>query len=126
MLRTPAPFPEVGSYALVDHRGTRTLARIQARSGDAVLVSLPLVAGAGGTRTIPADQLIDGTPLSDEEAAEKSALDKVVFGGTAPRHGTKKRRQWDRYRELVQRDIYAPLLADAIHLAENEAARRAA
>ncbi|MES2137992.1 MAG: hypothetical protein V4502_13165, partial [Pseudomonadota bacterium] len=71
MLNTPAPFPYVGSYGLLetdDRESPRTeLIRIVFRREGFTTVSFPLREGASGNREVPEDALIDGTPLTREE-----------------------------------------------------------
>ncbi|QAY77899.1 hypothetical protein [Sphingosinicella sp. BN140058] len=126
MLRTPAPFPQVGSYALTIHQDEITLARIQGRNGEDATISLPLFSGASGNRTVPLGELIDATPLSDDEASEWSALNQFDFGTSPPRAGTAKRVHWDRYRALTERDIQSPVLERLLDLAAGQTERRAA
>ena len=75
MLQTSAPFPQVGSYGLIDHDGARLLARILGRNPDGtVVISLPERSGAGGNQTRPLGDLFDGTPLTGDEHKELAAL----------------------------------------------------
>jgi hypothetical protein len=112
MLRTPTPFPQVGSYALIELDGRHHLARIQARTCDAdTMISLPLLpAVASGTRKASLDDLIDGTPLSERERRELEALTIDLAGGNL----TGRRRKAAEEREDALRDrlIHAPILAE--------------
>ena len=88
MLSSPTPFPQVGSYALLDLDGTKQLARIQSAGPDwgpedIAFVSLPLVVGSSGNRRVGLGDLIDGTPLTPAEAEE---LDGLCMRGLAAAH----------------------------------------
>jgi hypothetical protein len=109
MLRTPAPFPQVGSYALIEIDGRLHLARIQKRTCDAeVMISLPLLRDvASGNRKVSPDALIDGTPLSEFEQRELGRLEiEAAAGG---RGAPAKRERAD---ALSDRMTHAPILAD--------------
>lgn len=111
MLRTPAPFPQVGSYALIQIDGRNHLARLQARTaGGDVLISLPLLADvASGNRTVSIDALIDGTPLTDFEQRELDRLTTEV--AAAKRPGAEKQARAETLRNRI---IYAPILAEML------------
>lgn len=80
MLRTPAPFPEVGSYGLREEGGYTHLIRIvEPERGGEVLVAFPLVAGAAGNKRLPIGALIDATALTPAEAAELRRLEKKIL-----------------------------------------------
>jgi hypothetical protein len=92
MLNQPTPFPYVGSHALAEHEGKTQLVRILAwRPGtieDHALVSFPEMDGASGNMVVPRSALIDGTPLTAEEAREFHDLDRELFGkSTGPAVG---------------------------------------
>jgi hypothetical protein len=111
MLNTPAPFPQVGSYALVVHEGKTRLARIIQRDpgGDRIGISLPQRYGAAGVLTVAFEELIDGTPLSDAERAELTALERDLAGRARP-----KKAAAARHDELRHRDIHAGRLAELL------------
>lgn len=134
MLTSPAPYPYVGSYCLLEHEGRTQLARIVFRRsartvgedgranevGEAV-VSLPLrdyerrsggmgepASGASGNLTIDPGQLIDGTPLTIEEEREFHDLDRYLAGRSlrTPRQKAMKARR----DALHRRAIWAPFM----------------
>jgi hypothetical protein len=88
MLTSEAIYPYPGSYALhvdLDQPPPQPaeLVRIQWRRVDAqgrgfVAVSFPQREGASGNKVVPADQLIDGTPLTTEEQREFHDLDRAA------------------------------------------------
>jgi hypothetical protein len=88
MLRIPAPFPEVGSYALlidtnlpaVQQRAE--LVRVMRRDpahGQAA-VAFPLRVGAFGNRVVGESELIDATPLTKDEERELADLQRHLAG----------------------------------------------
>jgi hypothetical protein len=85
MLKTPTPYPQVGSYGLVDHEGELRLARIIARDGERATIALPTRFGAGGNLTLDLAQVQDGTSLSDQEQAEYAELERRLAGAARPR-----------------------------------------
>lgn len=126
MLNGATEFPQAGSYGLLlsprppgsatagwgpETGGTITgpqLVRIIRRFPDrSVLVSLPLVDGASGTRTVEDDHLIDATPLTNGESREMTELSREL---TKQRVRDRKGKQ-ARYDALRLRAVYAPLLA---------------
>jgi len=135
MLSSPTPFPQVGSYALLpvdpvsglavgaDHKAATThLARIIALApvgGLAVgadrqaTVSLPLVPGSSGTRSVALGELIDPTPLTAEERRELDELCTrclaAASGGLDPMRNLSKR-QRARFDELSSRAARAATL----------------
>lgn len=85
MLKVPAPFPQVGSYALfVDdtlpiEQQRAELVRIQYRDGGTIVepwvkISWPLRTGASGYRVVAEAALVDGTALSKDEQRELTDL----------------------------------------------------
>jgi hypothetical protein len=80
MLSTPAPFPHVGSFALLidtDHpveRQRAELVRIIGREGRPVFngarIAFPNRIGATGNKLVPFADLIDATPLTKAEERE--------------------------------------------------------
>lgn len=125
MLKTPAPYPYVGSYALLetdDRESPRTelvrivfrrFAHVVGEDGHAVaqalaVVAFPLRDGASGNREVPEDQLIDGTPLTSAEKRILADLDREL----ARRKVRNQRQQYlaGRRDRLKQRAVYAPLL----------------
>lgn len=119
MLRTPAPFPQVGSFVLFDHEGRRQLARLVAkdlRTGE-ITISLPERTGAGGNVTTNLESLIDGTPLTDAELAERAALESQVrpfLRGEKRARTEKQRTALKRFVSLAERAIHSTVLAEKI------------
>lgn len=86
MLKTPTPFPHVGSFALLidktlpAEQQRAELVRIMRRDPGCfdgspsklrnVAVAFPLRVGASGNRLVFAEDLIDGTPLTRAESRE--------------------------------------------------------
>lgn len=123
MLKTPAPFPHVGSYALLvdttlpDSQQRAELVRIMRRGwyGDGpvgpspcrnVAVAFPLRTSASGNRLVYAEDLIDGTALSKAEERELADLQRDLRQQVRPR-----RDKIDRAEALRKRLIYSQLLA---------------
>src|SRR5690349_17226481 len=110
MLRAETAFPQQGSYALLPEGSDTHLVRINHRPNPAeAIVTFPLPPGATGTRRGNLADLVDGTPLTEAEAAE---LDRL----TAKRNGVLGRgqrpRRDQRYDELAARAGNASLLAE--------------
>lgn len=86
MLSAPTPFPEVGSYGLyhdpAQAPGERRteLVRILERGSTVALVAFPLRDGAGGNRRVALADIIDGTPLDDDERRELADLQRHLHG----------------------------------------------
>jgi len=86
MLRVPTPFPQVGSYALIQDEGELMLCRIVDRDSDTgqVLIAFPERFGASGNKRVMVDRLIDGTPLTDAERREWRAAEQAIAGKSRP------------------------------------------
>jgi hypothetical protein len=108
MLSPATPYPHVGSYCLVDHEGQTQLARIQFRRVGEVVVSLPLVDGAGGTLRVADTDLADGTPLTADELREFHDLDRHLADRSL--RTPKQKRQKARRDALKSRLICSRLL----------------
>ena len=127
MLNIPAPYPHVGSYALlidtnlpVEQRRAE-LVRLTGRSvavssvngtitgrEELVTVTFPLRTGATGVRTLGLAELIDGTPLNRAEEQELLALETELVGRELL---TERLRHADkRLEELRSRRLYAATL----------------
>ena len=110
MLKIPAPFPQVGSFALLIDMNQPApqraeLVRILERTypqGSGATVSFPLRTGASGYNTVPLAGLIDGTPLTSEESAELDALRSHLSQQTRP-----NRKKIERAEALRRRQIYS-------------------
>lgn len=115
MLSSPAPFPYVGSYCLIEHEGETQLARIVFRREGEAVVSLPLRPDAGGNLAVDPARLVDGTPLTTEEAREYHDLDRALRGASgrtkkqkamiARRDALKSRMIWSRFLERKLRGL---------------------
>lgn len=100
MLAIPTPFPNQGSYALIDIDGETRAARIISRHDDgAATIALLDRAGASGNRTVAFDALLDPTELTEAERAEMARL--------SPATGRKAQA---RYKALRLRDIHFTVL----------------
>jgi hypothetical protein len=110
MIRTPAPFPQPGSYALMADLGETHIVRILGRNPEArlAIISFPARRGASGNRTVPLAELVDGTPLTAEERATMRRLfdeaNALADGGRAQKDRLEKARA------LRQREINAEQL----------------
>ncbi len=90
MLRTPAPFPEVGSFALFVDTGlpaaqqraelVRILRHDNINDRHFCAVAFPLRLGATGNRNVPIGELIDATPLTVPEQRELTDLQRDLRG----------------------------------------------
>lgn len=106
MLKTPAPFPFVGSWALLDESRATMAVRIIERDGPDAVISIGGEFGASGNRRLPIAALRNADALSAEEKAELAALERRLTG--------KKRRAsaiGRRAEELKGREISAKTLA---------------
>lgn len=113
MLNTPAPFPEVGSWALCERLGVLEAVRIVDRADSVGLVgiSFPTVPSSSGAfRTLP-ERLVDATPLTPEEGAEFDALAAYLQGLEQPERSTKA----PRFEALRLRIRHARQLVDRLH-----------
>lgn len=111
MLAQPTPFPQVGSYGLHRVQGGTRLARIQQRDcvggEDYALISYPSRTGASGNLTVPLADLIDATPLTDDENRELRALSGELPSRRAARNAAKLRLE-----QLANRRIFARVLQE--------------
>lgn len=140
MLTPDAPFPYPGSYALYEdpdrpYPQPTELVRImwcapsRAVGPDGgsfeqviVAVSFPLRAGAGGNKAVPADKLIDATPLTAAEQREFHDLDRALFGRslrTKRQKALKARRD-----QLHRRALWAPFMAKRLRALREQQARQ--
>lgn len=130
MLATPAPYPHVGSYALLidltnDHRAE--LVRVQARWNQhrggafAVTVAFPNRIGAGGTRNVEETDLIDATPLTRLEERDLTDGLRELRGRDklSPRLRTIKTRT----DALRHRQIYSVIMASELAVLREREAR---
>lgn len=136
MLTPPTPFPHIGSYALLIDRDrpppqgaelVRILGYRFKGNETFVLAAFPLRTGAGGNKEVPQGELIDFTPLSDDETAELARLAREMAGRKVGPRSTSGKAKQARLEALRSRTIWsnyaAPLLARAHEI---EAKRRAA
>ena len=90
MLRTPAPFPHVGSFGLFTDpslpiaRQRAELVRILRMAGTMVFIAFPLRAGASGNTLVPLAEVIDATPLVRAEERELADLERDLRGRARP------------------------------------------
>lgn len=113
MLKVPAPFPQVGSYALlVDcnlpvEQQRAELVRI-VRRGAGVTVAFPLRVGASGNRIVEEVELIDATPL---DKAEQRVMHDIASALAGRDKLSKKQREMKaRGEALRQRHIMAGVM----------------
>jgi len=111
MLKTSAPYPHVGSYALLEDEGRTHLVRIIGKDpGGDVTLSFPgRYKIASGNKTVPFADLIDGTPLTAAEEAEFRQLESTI--PAVPSRSAKVKAQQQRYADLRERSIHASTLA---------------
>lgn len=90
MLRTPAPFPHVGSFGLFTDTSLPVaqqraeLARILERGVNSALIALPLRLGAAGNQRVALADVIDATPLTKLEERELTDLERALRGRARP------------------------------------------
>jgi hypothetical protein len=115
MLKTAAPFPHTGSFALyVDTnlppaQQRAELVRLQyACFGSQVTVTFPLRQGAAGTKKVALAELIDGTPLDRDERREHADLERHLKGRS--RLTPRLRDMLLRAEKLRQRAIFSMVL----------------
>lgn len=136
MLAPDATYPYPGSYALLNDLDLPApqpteLVRIMWRRVDAtgrgfVAVSFPMRDGASGNKVVPAETLIDGTPLTTEEQREYHDLDRAL-GDRDPRNFSKRQRVRAARRDaLKQRMIWVPFLAERLRDMRQRAEQRKA
>ena len=111
MLNVPAPFPQVGSFALyVDpdlpiEAQRAELVRIMRRDGQpqfpGAAVAFPLRTGATGNRLVSERQLIDPTPLTTAEERELTDLQNQLRGRARPNKAKVERAEALRTRQLM-------------------------
>lgn len=112
MLSSPTPFPYVGSYALFEHDGAHTLARIVMRREGELVIGLPTVDGASGNLRVTPDRLIDATPLTAAETREFHDLDRQLAGRSPDslRRSTRLKAMIGRRDALKRRLMHAPVM----------------
>jgi hypothetical protein len=129
MLNVETPFPYVGSHALFNDLDLPApqeteLARIMWRREGFAMIALPLRDGASGNKIVPADQLIDATPLSPAEVREFHDLDRSLVGRSLK---TPKQKRLKARRDfLKQRMIFAPIMERLLRAARARTERKAA
>jgi len=86
MLSPATLFPQIGSYGLYEDpelepaERRAELVRILERRVSVVLVAYPLRDGATGNQRVPLADIIDATPLSQEESREMTDLGRSLVG----------------------------------------------
>lgn len=141
MLNVETPFPYVGSHALFNDPDMpkpqpTELVRILWRREGFAMISFPLRDGASGNKVVPADELIDASPLSGEETREFHDLDRdliargiVAVAGTSgrPKRLTPRQKALKARRDaLKQRMIFAPLMERLLRAARARTSQAAA
>lgn len=129
MLRTPTPFPNVGSWGLhIDEdlpvAGQRAeLVRIMALGGTMARLSFPLRLGASGNKVVPLDDVKDCTPLSKDEERELADLERALRGtsGRTPKQRADLKRVNALKERLLFSQVAAPQIERADRLARNVA-----
>ncbi|MGZ8286647.1 MAG: hypothetical protein ACXW27_08685 [Allosphingosinicella sp.] len=110
MLNTPSPFPQVGSWALLETLGELQAARVVEAPADGMAkVSLPARPSASGSVGIEMDRLQDATPLTAAEHDEHAVLvAEIELTKTPPKASL------DRANELAERHHRARTLAEIL------------
>lgn len=88
MLRTPAPFPNVGSWALLAENGQTLAVRITAIDPGVpgrVVVSIAGAYTASGTRRLALLSLLNADELTPQERDELAELDARMAGKARPK-----------------------------------------
>ena len=142
MLAGATEYPNAGSYALLlcpAPPGTATagwgpqqeeikgpqlvrIIRTPINPDGLFLVSLPLVDGASGTKAVPADELIDATPLTGAEGKEMVELARELTRKRLRDRAGKKAR----HDALRHRAIWSPMLLSKLKELRAREARQAA
>lgn len=140
MLHPDAPYPYVGSYALLEHEGENQLVRILFRREGEVVVGLPLKEGASGNLRVDPTRLIDATPLTGKEMRDFHNLDRDLAGiearirrwaendepGRCPRMTPRQKAMAERRDALKRRVVFGPILDRLLRVARAYAEQRAA
>lgn len=133
MLKVPAPFPQVGSYAMfVDSNLPRDDQRAELvriirrptvcdRGGD-VAIALPLRIGASGNQVVDEADLLDATPLTGAEQRELTDLLNYIRARVRP-DKTKMARAEALRSRLVMSDVMA-IEQRKLAIVEGRTARR--
>jgi hypothetical protein len=120
MLKVPAPFPQVGSFALfIDEnlpRGeqraelVRIMRRYRMDREAPVAIAFPNRTGATGNTTTTVDQLIDASPLTVAERAEHAELEKDLRKHARARLTPAMKDRIHRAEALRKRAIWSTIL----------------
>jgi hypothetical protein len=112
LLNIPAPFPQVGAWALFNRGGESVAARIVGLTADGSVATLsfPDRPTSSGFATAAARDLIDPSPLDTAECEEMAALAAHLSGLAAPRRGKKAAR----YEALWLRDRRARRIVEQL------------
>jgi hypothetical protein len=108
LLHTPAPFPQVGSWALLQEEGRDLAVRITATvpgEPGQVVVSIAGAFVASAVKRLPLAALRNADALTPDEQAELAAVEARVAGKSRP-----KKADVARQRELSERDSRAGIL----------------
>lgn len=110
MLNTPSPFPQVGSWALLETLGELQAARIVEAPADGMAkVSLPARPSASGSVGVELDRLQNATPLTAAEHDEHAVLVAEIELTKAP-----PKDSIDRANALAERHHRARTLAEIL------------
>lgn len=132
MLKVPAPYPQVGSFALlIDEEQPAAqqraeLVRIEFRHASSrreigvATIAFPLRVGSSGTRRVRLDQLIDATPLTLLEENELARVQPHLLGTAVRRNAARTLRA----EALRTRQIYSGVLRAELAKLERLQARQ--
>lgn len=109
MLKTPAPFPNVGAWALLEQGGETLAVRIVYRDGEIAAVAAAGQFAASAAKRVPVSTLLAADALSPDEQAEYAALDARLAGRARPRKA-----DLDRFEALRLRWIRAERLQELL------------
>ena len=139
MLRTPTPYPQVGSFALLVDVNLPVgqqrveLVRVMRLGVSTAAVAFPLRAGATGNTTVALADLIDGTPLTAAEEAVAERLEASLRGvrakagvrGTSSRASRPSPARAARYHALRERGNWSLVMSAELAKLEAREAREA-
>lgn len=110
MLRTPAPYPNVGSWALLEEPGGTKAVRILERDGEEALISIAGEFVASANRRLPVAGLANADALTIDEAVELLAIETRIAGRARPRKADVERESALRHR-LIRAEQLQQILA---------------
>lgn len=134
MLKVPAPFPQVGSFALFidenlprgDQRAelVRIMRRYRMNREAPVAIAFPNRTGATGNTTTTVDKLIDATPLTARERAEHAELERDMRKHAKASLTPRLKDRLQRAEALRRRAIWATILESELAVMHRNAARQ--